>query len=81
MAELCAGNSILLRVYHQKHCNLQRASRLIAVPLWERGKSGQHRAPYFLTGRGHSGDGRLQPVPQKIYRLDLQGRGKGEKVG
>jgi len=34
------------------------ASRLVAVANYrERGKSGQHRAPYFLTGRGHAGDG------------------------
>jgi len=49
------------------------AGRLIALirRLADKGgKSGQQRAPYFLTGRSRSGHtGREQIVQQKIYRL------------
>jgi len=61
---------------------LQCASRLVAVPNYrERGKSGQQRAPYFLTGRDCVGDDMVtdsatENIPPVLYRA-----GKGEKVG
>ena len=49
-------------------------------PAMGRGKSGQHRAPLFLTGRGQSRKG--MPTASAAER-DTAGAcaGKGEKVG
>ena len=53
------------------------ADRSIAVPYWERGKSGQRRASCFLTGRcskGHSS------VTEKNRSIVERLENKGEKV-
>jgi len=55
-------------------------------PDWYRnqkgGKSGQHRAPYFLTGRGLIGDGQsTESAAENIPPQPLLEWGKGEKVG
>ena len=44
------------------------------------GKSGQHRAPYFLTGRGRM---RKLPVTESVTETipSRPGRDKGEKAG
>lgn len=49
----------------------------------ERGKSGQHRAPYFLTGRVLTGDGQYtasatENIPSDPISIGMD---KGEKVG
>ena len=44
-----------------------------------RGKSGQHRASCFLTGRGFPGDGKATASATENNRLDASW-GKGEKV-
>jgi len=65
-----------------KTVTLQCASRFVAVPhQWKGGKSGQHRAPYFLTGRGpipkyRTTDSATENIPPLYFY-----RGKGEKVG
>ncbi len=46
----------LFRPIPQNSRTLQGASRL-AAPIYRGGKSGQQRAPYFLTGRALIGDG------------------------
>lgn len=46
----------LFRPIPQNSRTLQGASRL-AAPIYRGGKSGQQRAPYFLTGRALTGDG------------------------
>jgi len=58
--------------------------RFIAVPVkWKRGKSGQYRAPYFLTGRSltREGWGTESAAERKttMIRPSLR-HGKGEKV-
>jgi hypothetical protein len=50
---------------------------------YRRGKSGQHRVPYFLTGRQRIGDDQLtasatENIPPGTF---FYGSGKGEKVG
>lgn len=67
---------------------LQRASRLVAAShLRGRGKSGQHRAPYFLTGRISVGDDRKTDRATETNRQSMSraclslSYGKGEKVG
>lgn len=51
-------------------------------PVRERGKSGQRRAPYFLTGRGHSGDGMITAsATENKPPNSCKGVGKGEMVG
>ena len=47
----------------------------------ERGKSGQHRAPYFLTGRISVGDDRKTDRATETNRQSTLSVGKGEKVG
>lgn len=56
------------------------AVRSIALNPFQGGKSGQHRAPYYLTGRRKPvKTGFLQKVPQKITALNLF-QGKGENA-
>ena len=47
----------LITPISQNSRTLQRASRLAALFFKQGGKSGQQRAPYFLTGRALIGDG------------------------
>lgn len=52
-------------------------------PARERGKSGQRRAPYFLTGRVLTGDGQYtasatENIPSDPISIGMD---KGEKVG
>lgn len=76
---------IRLNKINRNCLTLQGASRLVAVLFdGERGKSGLHRAPYFLTGRGQVGDDLItesatENIPSRpdSYR----DRDKGEKVG
>jgi len=48
----------------------------------EGGKSGQHRAPCFLTGRGTTGDGgAMESATERETADPSQDGGKDEKVG
>ena len=79
----------LITPISQNSRTLQRASRLAALFFKQGGKSGQQRAPYFLTGRALIGDGQStasatenKPPSEKAKTcLVSLTRGKGEKVG
>ena len=64
-----------LSLYYMYLCRVQQAG----LPLLQRGgKSGQRRAPYFLTGRHHAW---VTESATENNRLAEFSAGKGENVG